>query len=119
MQFLKEHERKKKIKISDDDLLDLLIIDAQKAERFFSESIADAVIMRYNLLHSNDEYYKKAMPKLSERSTFTSSDVKDIVEWMMPSFTEVYFGADKVVGIFGRSPEDNPEALEKIIQFQI
>jgi len=119
MQFLREHERKKKIKISDDELLDLLIIDAQKAERFFSESIADAVIMRYNLLHSNDEYYKKAMPNLSAKSTFTSSDVKDIVEWMMPSFTEVYFGADKVVGIFGRSPEDNPEALEKIIQFQM
>lgn len=119
MEFLKEQERTKSIKISDDELLELLTEDRQKAERFFSDSVADSIIMRYNLLHSNDEYYKKVMPKLSEKSTFTSSDVKDIVEWMMPSFTEVYFGADKVVGIFGRSPEDNPEGLEKVIQFQM
>lgn len=119
MQFLRERKRHKKIKISDDDLYDLLMNDRQKAERFFSEAIADAVIMRYNLLHSNDEYYNKIFPKLSEKSSFTSSDIKDIVEWLMPSFTEVYFGAEKIVGIFGRSSEDNPDALEKVIQYQI
>ena len=119
MQFLRERKRHKKIKISDDDLYDLLITDRQKAERFFSEAIADAVKMRYNLLHSNDEYYNKIFPKLSEKSSFTSSDIKDIVEWLMPSFTEVYFGAEKIVGIFGRSSEDNPDPLEKVIQYQI
>lgn len=119
MQFLKEHKKRKKLKISDDELYDLVMTDRQRAERFFNESIADSIIMRYDLLHANDEYYKKIMPKLSEKSSFTSSDIKDIVEWLMPSFTEVYFGAEKIVGIFGRSPEDNPDALEKVIQYQM
>lgn len=119
MQLLEEYKPAKKFKVSDEDLFDIVISDKNEAERYFDASIAEGVIMRYNLLHSNKDYYKQKFEKLSELSSFSTSDVKDIVEWLMPSFTEVYFGADKIVGIFGRSPDDDPEVLEKVIKYQM
>jgi hypothetical protein len=119
MQLLEEYKPAKKFKVSDEDLFDIVISDKNEAERYFDASIAEGVIMRYNLLHSNKDYYKAKFEKLSELSSFSTSDVKDIVEWLMPSFTEVYFGADKIVGIFGRSPDDDPEVLEKVIKYQM
>ncbi len=119
MQLLEEYQRPKKIKISDEDLHDMVLADKEEAERYFDANLADAIIMRYNLLHSNKAYYAEKFENLSKLSSFSSSDVKDVVEWLMPSFTEVYFGADKIVGIFGRSRDDNPEALEKVIKYQM
>ncbi len=119
MQFIEEYKKKKRIKVADEDLYDMVIADKNEAERYFDASITEGVIMRYNLLHSNKDYYKAKFEQLSELSSFSATDVKDIVEWLMPSFTEVYFGADKVVGIFGRSPDDDPEVLEKVIKYQM
>lgn len=119
MQFIEEYKKKKRIKLSDDDLYDIVLSDRDEAERYFKANIAEEIILRYNLLHSNKDYYAAKFPKLSELSSFSASDVKDVVEWLMPSFTEVYFGADKVVGIFGRTPDDNPESLERVMKYQL
>ncbi|MCK9492697.1 MAG: hypothetical protein M0Q24_11505 [Sulfurimonas sp.] len=119
MQLLEEYQKRKKIKVSDEDLFDMVSSDKDEAERYFDAHIAPSIIRRYELLHSNKQYYEKLFPKLSEASSFSATDVKDIVEWLMPSFTEVYFGADKIVGIFGRTPDDDPEVLEKVIQYQM
>lgn len=119
MQLIEEHKGKKRIKIEDDDLFDMVLADKEEAERYFDASVAEGIITRYNVLHSNKEYYKAKFQRLSELCSFSASDVKDIVEWMMPSFTEVYFGADKIVGVFGRTPDDDPEVLEKVMKYQI
>lgn len=118
MEFLEEFNKSKKIKLEDDDLYDLVAADRDEAERYFDSHIADAVVLRYQLLNANKDYYVARMARLSEKSSFVSSDIKDAVEWIMPSLTEVYFGADRIVGFFGRTPDDDPAILEKVIKFQ-
>jgi len=49
MQFLEEYKPAKKFKVSDEDLFDIVISDKNEAERYFDASIAEGVIMRYNL----------------------------------------------------------------------
>lgn len=119
MELLEEQGRRKKIKISDDELLDMVMSDRDEAEEYFSSYIAEKVKTRYDLIHSNIEYYSKKFPKLQEYCEFSTTDIKDVIEWLMPSFTEVFFGSDKIIGIFGRTRDDDPEVLEKIIQFQM
>lgn len=119
MERLPSKKDVKKIKLSDDELYSLVCEDRRAAERFFNSTIKENLIARYNLLHANNEYYDAIFPKLSKQCKFSSSDVKDIVEWLMPSLTEVYFGADNVVGVFGRSEKDNPEVLEKVLEYQM
>ena len=118
MQLLDKDIKKTKIKLSDEQLYELVDMDKQEAERYFSTYLAEPIIKRYQMLHSSDEYYSKRFPKLHPKCGMASSDIKDVVEWLMPSFTEVFFGADKIIGIFGRTPDDDPEVLEKVIQYQ-
>lgn len=119
MEPIENIEHRKKIKISDDELVDMVMSDRDEAEKYFSTYVAEKIKMRYDLMHSNGEYYTKEFPKLQELCSFSTTDVKDVIEWLMPSFTEVFFGSDKIIGIFGRTRDDNPEVLEKIVQFQM
>lgn len=114
-----DRKKTKKFKISDDSLMRLVSDDRSAAERYFNNHIMEKLILRYNLLHANNEYYDMIFPKLSKQSKFSSTDVKDIVEWLMPSLTEVYFGNDNIVGVFGRSEQDDPSVLEKVLQYQM
>lgn len=119
MQKLNIRNNIKKIRVTDDTLYNLVMTDRRAAERYFGEYLEKPIITRYNLLHANNEYYNSIFPKLSERCQFSSSDVKDIVEWLMPSLTEVYFGSDDIVGIYGRGEQDDPSVLKKVIQYQM
>lgn len=119
MQFIENVTNRKKIKLSDDELLDLVRADRDEAERYFCSNLADAIAMRYDLLHSNEEYYGKVLPKLQEYSKFSCSDIKDTIEWLMPSFDEIFFGADKIIGIFGRTRDDNTDTISKVVQYQL
>lgn len=120
MELIEKKEKdKKEIKLGDDELLDLVMLDKQEAEKYFSKNVEPGVVMRYQLLNGSEEYYSQRFPKLHNLCKFKSSDIKDVVEWLMPSFTEVFFGADKIVGIFGRTRDDDPDVLEKVIEYQI
>lgn len=115
-------ERNEKTEIGNkytDDLVDNVIKDIRYAEDYFDTNVKPSILLRYKLLHSSVDYYKEKFPNLSEYTNFTTSDIKDAVEWMMPSFVEIFFGADKLVGIEGRTEDDNPEALDKLIEFQV
>lgn len=119
MQIIEEVVKTKKIKLKDDDLLALVRADRDEAERYYNAHIAPGVAMRYDLLHSNSEYYQKVLPKLQNYCSFSTTDVKDIIEWLMPSFDEIFFGSDKIIGIFGRTRDDNPDVIERVIQYQL
>ena len=108
-----------KIKLSVDQLIEMVSEDIRGAEAYFDENIKPWVIARYELLNENADYYKQMFPKLTQKMHFSTSDVKDAIEWMMPSMIEAFFGPDKIVGIFGRTPDDNPEPLEKTIKYQV
>ena len=119
MEILGEVTKTKKIKLKDEDLFALVQADRDEAERYFNAHVAPSVVMRYDLMHSNVEYYNKMFPKLQEYCSFSTSDVKDIIEWLMPSFDEIFFGSDKIIGVFGRTRDDNPDVIERVIQYQL
>jgi hypothetical protein len=109
----------KKFKISDAELYDLVKGDIDAAEDYFDTNIKPELITRYQLLNGNKDYYRAKFPTLSASSDFTTSDVKDAIEWIMPSIIEVILGAEKIVGVMGRTPEDNPKPMEKLMAYQI
>ena len=117
--FGSNKQQSKKFKIKDDELLGLVQQDIEAAEDYFDSNIKPAILTRYNLVHSNKGYYADKFKKLSQKSDFSTTDIKDAIEWQIPSLMEIVFGADKIVGILGRTPDDKPEALEKLIEFQI
>ena len=118
-QALQKDSVKKIPSSKDAQLLDDIKKDIVYTEDYFTQNIKPSLLMRYKLLHSSDEYYKDMFPGLSEFSNFSTTDVKDAVEWQMPSLMEIFFGADKLVGIMGRTEDDRPEALERLIEFQV
>ncbi|MBF0501481.1 MAG: hypothetical protein HQM09_15175 [Candidatus Riflebacteria bacterium] len=113
------NKRDQRIKLSDEELYELIEMDLTSAETYFSTHIKPYVIARYELLHSNADYYRRLFPKQCEKQAFSTSDIQDAVEWMMPSLIESFFGPDKLVSIVGRTPDDDPKPLEKLIEYQI
>jgi len=109
----------KKFKISDEELYDLVKGDIDAAEDYFDTNIKPEILTRYQLLNGSKDYYRAKFPTLSASSDFTTSDVKDAIEWIMPSIIEVILGAEKIVGVMGRTPEDNPKPMEKLMAYQI
>lgn len=109
----------KKFTISDEELYDLVKGDIDAAEDYFDTNIKPELLARYQLLNGNKDYYRAKFPNLSASSDFTTSDVKDAIEWIMPSIIEVILGAEKIVGVMGRTPDDNPKPMEKLMAYQI
>lgn len=107
------------IKMADDELYALVKMDIDAAESYFDSYIKEQVITRYDLVHSNKDYYQLKFETLSKFTDFSTTDIQDAIEWIMPSIVEILFGAEKIVGVFGRTPDDNPEVLEKLMAFQI
>lgn len=114
-----ENIKRRRIKLTNDNLYKLVNDDRISAERYFDTHLKEDIVLRYNLLNQSEEYYKNKFPMLSRQCNFGSSDIKDIVEWLMPSLTEVYFGSENIVGVFGRSENDDPKVLEKVMQYQM
>jgi hypothetical protein len=107
------------IKMADDELYALVKQDIDAAESYFDSNIKGQILTRYDLVHSNKDYYASKFKTLSKYTDFSTTDVNDAIEWIMPSIVEILFGAEKIVGVFGRTPDDNPEVLEKLLSFQI
>ena len=103
--------------------LDQILEDAENdityAEDYFDLHIKPSIITRYQLLHSYTEYYRNRFPNLSKYTDFSTTDIKDAIESIMPSFLEVFFGADKMISIQGSTEDDDPEPLERLIEFQV
>lgn len=54
------------------------------------------------------------------RSTFTSSDVMNCIEWIMPDMMEAFAGNRKVIAVIPRGAEDvkKAEKIEKLLNWQ-
>ena len=56
----------------------------------------------------------------SHRSTFTSSDVMNCIEWIMPDMMKAFAGSRKVIAVVPRGGEDvkKAEKIEKLLNWQ-
>lgn len=95
--------------------------DIDAAESYFDSVIKPKLIERYQIYESDKSYYEKLFPKLSKRSSFTSTDVADTIEWAMPSLMRIFFGGEEVITIKGRQAEDDRKAelMQALINFQV
>jgi hypothetical protein len=91
--------------ISDDDLLILTDVFISEAVKFIEEEIADDRI-------KGRKYYRgdKFGNEVKGRSQVVSTDVRDAIEWTMPSLMRVFFQGDEPISIHGVNEEDNAPA---------
>lgn len=111
--------RDKRIKISDEELSKMVQQDIEQASSYFDTNRKGEIIQRYHLLNAAEEYYEAMLPGLQDKCKFTTTDIRDAVEWTMPGLIDVFLGAEDIASIRGRGKKDNPDALKKIIRYQI
>jgi len=93
--------------------------DIDAAVRHFDGYVKDELLTRYQLAQGSKDYYDAKFQRLSRQSTYVSYDVADAIDWIMPSLLELFFGGSKIVSMVGRTQDDDPYALEQLIQYQI
>jgi len=109
------------MKLSKDEILRLIRADIEQAEQYAENIIIPAVKTRYDIYNASDSYYEKLMPRLSKKSKVVSTDVADVIEWIMPRLMQTFFGSDDIISVQGRNEEDTPKAdiLQKLCNYQI
>lgn len=110
-----------KMKISKEELLNIIKTDIDNAEQYAESVIYPKVKEAIELYKATHEYYSELMPKLSERSKFTSTDIADAVEAVMASLMKIFFGTDDVISVVGRTKEDDAKAekMQTLCNYQI
>ncbi|RLE46024.1 poly(3-hydroxybutyrate) depolymerase [Candidatus Woesearchaeota archaeon] len=102
-------------------LLEKIRADIVSAENYFEGFIKPKLVERYQIYNADPNYYAQKFPKLGKRSSVTSTDVADVVEWALPSLMRIFFGGEEVITIKGRQAEDEKKAeiMQQLINFQI
>lgn len=100
-------------------ILPWLKADIDAADRHYQDVLQDLLIKRWRRWQADKSYYQELFPNLSERCSFVMSDVWDTILWMMPSLMRIFFGGTEVVTLSGRTVEDDPKAMQALIQWQV
>ena len=110
-----------KKKISDEQLLNIINADIQKANQYYENHIKPRIEQNIQLYKGDENYYKKLMPEISKKSKFVSTDIADVVEAVMAQLMKIFFGSQEVITIQGRTAEDEEPAriLQMLCNYQI
>lgn len=54
-----------------------------------------------------------APPEIDGRSSFVSTNVRDTIEWMLPSLLRIFTGSDRVVSLTPRKPSWPPNRVTR------
>ncbi len=94
----------KRKKMTDDQLLAITTLWIDDANSFLDEKVAPAraKALRYYRGDNPDN-----LPLMDGRSKMVSTDVRDVIEWVMPDLMRVFTGGDKFVSI---EPHDEADA---------
>jgi len=92
----------------------------ETAEKYYKEEREPSYLESYNRYYANQEYQAK-FEDLSEKSKIVIRDIMNKIEWAMPSIMRLLTGATDIVGIQGRTEEDEQSAkvLKDLINWQI
>lgn len=91
------------------------------ANNYYLATIEPKLIERDEIYMAEADHYKKKYPKLSEKCSWRSRDVKTLVDGLVPSLMEVFTGADSPVSVVGRSVEDDSKAkkVESLLKYDL
>lgn len=117
----KQTEEIKRTSLSNDDILQYIKSDIDEAKGYFESQVYPQVKTRYDVYNASDEYYSNKMPRLHSKSKIVSTDVADVVEWIMPKLMHIFFNSDDVVSVTGRGEEDDKKAqvFQDLLNYQI
>ncbi len=111
------------LKISNDKLEQIkanVLAGIETAEKYYKEEREPSYLESYNRYYANKEYQAK-FDDLSEKSKIVIRDIMNKIEWAMPSIMRLLTGTTDIVGIQGRTEEDDQPAkiLKDLINWQI
>lgn len=91
------------------------------ANNYYVGTIEPKLIEREEIYQADISHYKKKYPRLSEKCSWRSRDVKTLVDGLVPSLMEVFTGADSPVSIIGRNIEDDEKAkkAEALLKYDL
>lgn len=102
------------------------IMDAYKrgktvANEHYRSVVEPAIIKRQEIYDAEKALYDRKFPRLSKLSQWVSRDVKTTIDWLTPSFIEVFTGGDDPVDIQGVNIEDDDKAkkVQQLIKYQV
>ena len=90
------------------------------AEEYYSTVREPVYIEAYNRYYANEEYQSK-FGDLAKKSSVVFRDIMNKIEWAMPSIIRLIAGQTDIIGIQGRTAEDDysAEILKKLINWQL
>lgn len=91
------------------------------ANDYYTSTVEPKLIEREEIYLADAEHYEKVYPKLSEKCSWRSKDVKTLVDGIVPSLMEVFTGADSPVSVVGRSIDDDDKAkkIEALLKYDL
>jgi len=92
----------------------------QLAEQYYSDVREPRYIEAYDRYYANEEYQSR-FGDLADKSKVVFRDIMNKIEWAMPSIIRLIAGQSDIVGIQGRTAEDDrsAEILKKLINWQL
>jgi hypothetical protein len=100
-------------------IFDYVKADIDAAELYYTDHVEPLCLKRLQRFYSSKAYYEQLFPHLSQRSGFTMSDVADTVYWVLPALMKIFFGGQDAISITGRTPDDNPEPMHVLCNWQL
>lgn len=91
------------------------------ANHYYQSTVEPKLIEREEIYMAGIDHYRKKYPRLSEKCSWRSRDVKTLVDGLVPSLMEVFTGADSPVSVVGRSVEDDEKAkkTEALLKYDL
>lgn len=115
-----EAETKRLLKKDHDKILNLVDADIASAKLHYEENIQPRALERLQRFYTDKSYYAEKFPKTAKRGmNFTMSDIADTIYWILPALMRMFFGSQDPVSIEGRTPEDDPEAMKRLCNWQL
>lgn len=102
-------------------IMDAVDSGKEVANNYYQSTVEPKLIERDDIYMSGVDHYKKKYPRLSEKCSWRSRDVKTLVDGLVPSLMEVFTGADSPVSVVGRSVEDDAKAkkAEALLKYDL
>ena len=102
-------------------IMDSISSGKSVADDYYTSTVEPKLIEREEIYLADADHYKKIYPKLSEKCSWRSKDVKTLVDGIVPSLMEVFTGADSPVSVIGRNIEDDEKAkkIEALLKYDL
>lgn len=105
---------------TDDELLRAVEQDIETAENYYEAKIRPQIEEAVNVYNADKDYYSEKFPELSKRSTFTTKDVANTVDAIMPDMMRILLGGSEVVSLkpVGAEDVESADGMQDLVKHQ-